>query len=81
MKLRQQLASIEKDATIDATEKAKRKENLLLLHQAGLYGHLGHNFPLTQGSTTMSPLAPAFYPPGDCVESVLGKHFSYKLIV
>ncbi|XP_059146045.1 RING finger protein unkempt homolog isoform X4 [Physella acuta] len=73
LKLRQQLACIEKDTTIDPNEKAKRKENILLLHQAGLYNHIGHNFSLNQGSTTMSPLAPAFYPPGDCVESVLGK--------
>ncbi|KAH9498419.1 hypothetical protein Btru_008211 [Bulinus truncatus] len=73
LKLRQQLVAIEKDTSIDAAEKAKRKENLLLLHQAGLYNHLGHGFSLSLGSTTMSPLAPAFYPPGDCVESVLGK--------
>uniref|UniRef100_A0A2C9JG51 C3H1-type domain-containing protein n=1 Tax=Biomphalaria glabrata TaxID=6526 RepID=A0A2C9JG51_BIOGL len=73
LKLRQQLISIEKDTSIDAAEKTKRKENLLLIHQAGLYNHLGHNLSLSLGSTTMSPLAPAFYPPGDCVESVLGK--------
>ncbi|RUS82073.1 hypothetical protein EGW08_010150 [Elysia chlorotica] len=70
IKLRQQLLAIEKDVTLDPAEKAKRKDNLLLIHQAGLFGHLNM---LNQVSTSMSPLATAFYPPGECVESVLGK--------
>ncbi|BFZ17372.1 hypothetical protein BsWGS_20411 [Bradybaena similaris] len=75
LKLRQQLLAIEKDLSIDLAEKSRRKDNLLLLHQMGLYSHLGNSLALTQSSTVMSPLAPAFYPPGDCVESVLGKAF------
>ncbi|XP_035827771.1 RING finger protein unkempt homolog isoform X2 [Aplysia californica] len=73
LKLRQQLMAIEKDPTLDSVEKAKRKENLILVHQSGLYSHLANSMGLTQGTTSMSPLAPAFYPPGDCVESVIGK--------
>lgn len=64
--------AVDKDPTLDMAEKAKLKENLLLLHQVGLYSHLSHNLGLTSSTLTMSPLAPVFYPPGDCVESVLG---------
>jgi hypothetical protein len=87
VKLRQQLQSIENDPSLDKSEKAHQKEALILQHTerfmvAGgllgvggsrpLYSPVGQNFGLTL-PTTMSPHAPAFYPPGNTVESVVGK--------
>ena len=91
MKLKQQLQSIENDPMLDNIEKARRKEALILQHSmsAGgligvgsrpLYSPIGQ--PATQGVglglSTMSPHAPAFYPPGDTVESVVGEKISHS---
>ncbi|CAH1794687.1 unnamed protein product, partial [Owenia fusiformis] len=77
IKLRQQLQAIEKDVTIDLAEKAKRKQNLLLLHNL----NVTNSFSASSGtsgigssatsSSSMSPHAPVFYPAGDTVESVI----------
>ena len=80
--LRQQIQAIESDSTLDASEKMKRKQNLLLLHNLSIGGGpLSPNGILSSLSssamaslpTTMSPNAPSFYPPGDTVESVVGR--------
>ncbi|XP_048757730.2 RING finger protein unkempt homolog isoform X3 [Ostrea edulis] len=74
MKLRQQLQSIDSDQTIDLVEKAKRKQNLLMLHSL-TFSTSTTPSPVSNQQpavTTMSPLAPAFYPPGDTVGSVVG---------
>lgn len=74
IKLRQQLQAIDNDATLDATEKAKRKQNLMLVHNLGMSG--SSNLTSTSGlpiTTLMSPFAPAFYPPKDTVGSVIGR--------
>ncbi|XP_041363267.1 RING finger protein unkempt homolog [Gigantopelta aegis] len=79
VKLRQQIQAIDKDTSLDVVEKAKRKQNLILLHnlnnvvssQSALQNSIAP--PLTLAtSSTMSPHAPAFYPAGDTVESVIG---------
>lgn len=85
VKLRQHLQSIENDPLLDNTEKARQKE-LILQHSMGpggllglgsrpLYSPVGQNPPqnLMLGVSSMSPHAPAFYPPGNTVESVVGK--------
>ncbi|XP_061196207.1 RING finger protein unkempt homolog isoform X1 [Saccostrea echinata] len=74
MKLRQQLQSIDSDQTIDLVEKAKRKQNLLMLHSL-TFSTSATPSPVANQQpnvSTMSPLAPAFYPPGDTVGSVIG---------
>ena len=75
MKLRQQLQSIDSDHSIDLVEKAKRKQNLLMLHSLTFSTSTTPSPVANQQPTvsTMSPLAPAFYPPGDTVGSVVGK--------
>lgn len=85
VKLRQQLQSVENDLALDNIEKARRKEALILQHSMGAGGLLGVGSrplyspvsqppPLALGlsMSTMSPHAPAFYPPGNTVESVVG---------
>ncbi|KAJ8319017.1 hypothetical protein KUTeg_004108 [Tegillarca granosa] len=72
-KLKQQLAAIDNDSSIDPSEKAKRKQNLILVHTLSA----GMNSQTVSGiasfsTSNMSPLAPAFYPAGDTVGSVLG---------
>ena len=82
VKLRQQLQSIENDPSLDNAEKAKRKENLILQHTIGAGGLLGVgrsqyspvSSALGLALSTMSPHAPAFYPPGNTVESVVGQY-------
>ncbi|XP_025090223.1 RING finger protein unkempt homolog [Pomacea canaliculata] len=84
VKLKQQLQAIENDPLLDNTEKARRKEALILQHTRGTTG-LGVGpctlySPVSQAPSgclapslsTMSPLAPAFYPPANTVESVVG---------
>lgn len=86
VKLRQQLQAVENDPLLDNTEKARRKEALILQHSMGAGGLLGVGTrsaysPVSQpppqslglGVSTMSPHAPAFYPPGNTVESVVGQ--------
>ncbi|KAK7507793.1 hypothetical protein BaRGS_00000758 [Batillaria attramentaria] len=85
VKLRQQLQAIENDPMLENAEKARRKEALILQHSMGssglgvcsrpLYSPVGQPPPqgLGLGMSTMSPHAPAFYPPGNTVESVVGK--------
>ncbi|KAL5017793.1 hypothetical protein ScPMuIL_003515 [Solemya velum] len=71
--LRHQLTAIDSDNTIDPTEKSKRKQNLMLLHNLSISGPPQGSVPSTQCSvTSMSPLAPAFYPPRDTVAGVVG---------
>lgn len=80
-KLRQQLQLVENDLTLDIAEKAKRKQNLMLLHSGSLQqqpGGGGYSGSIAAGNATgvtsnMSPLAPSFYPPGDTVELVVGE--------
>ena len=77
MKLRSQLQSIENDPNLDPTEKSKRKQNLLLLHNLNLgspvtTSYLG-SLGLTPAANAMSPHARAFYPAGETVESVVGE--------
>lgn len=85
VKLKQQLQAIENDPLLDNTEKARRKEALILQHTRGTTG-LGVGpctlySPVSQAPSgclapslsTMSPLAPAFYPPANTVESVVGE--------
>ncbi|XP_064608189.1 RING finger protein unkempt homolog isoform X2 [Liolophura sinensis] len=76
VKLRQQLQAIENDPTLDTTERAKRKQNLILLHNLNIgVPQCGVQLvpsPSSVSSSSMSPLAPSFYPPGDTVESVVG---------
>lgn len=74
MKLRQQLQSIDSDQTIDFVEKSKRKQNLLMLHSLTFSTSTTPSPVANQqpSVSTMSPLAPAFYPPGDTVGSVVG---------
>jgi hypothetical protein len=82
IKLRQQLQCIDNDATLDATEKAKRKQNLMLVHNMGLTNNmsgLSMSAPGLPMTTIMSPFAPAFYPPRDTVVSVIGKITSLKI--
>ena len=79
MKLRQQLASIDSDPSIDPVEKAKRKQNLLMLHSMTLNTSGNSTSSPVGGAppsslSSMSPLAPAFYPPGDTVGSVIGRY-------
>ncbi|XP_045211700.1 RING finger protein unkempt homolog isoform X1 [Mercenaria mercenaria] len=76
IKLRQQLQAIDNDSTLDATEKAKRKQNLMLVHNLGLTSNtniagLSTSAPGLPITTIMSPFAPAFYPPRDTVGSVI----------
>ncbi|KAK3089557.1 hypothetical protein FSP39_004595 [Pinctada imbricata] len=74
-KLRQQLASIDCDHTIGAEEKAKRKQNLLMLHSMTFSNNGNSTSSPVAGApplSSMSPLAPAFYPPSDTVGSVIG---------
>ncbi|KAK7112115.1 RING finger protein unkempt homolog [Littorina saxatilis] len=86
VKLRQQLQAIENELMLDNAEKARRKEALILQHTMGAGGLLGVGSrplysPVSQhppqgmglGASSMSPHAPAFYPPGNTVESVVGK--------
>ena len=62
--------------TIDNGEKSRRKQNLLLLHSLSIgNAALTNSISQSTASSTMSPLAPSFYPPGDTVESVIGEHF------
>ena len=72
--LRKQIQTIENDMTIDNGEKSRRKQNLLLLHSLSI-GNATFTNSISQStpSSTMSPHAPSFYPPGDTVESVIGK--------
>lgn len=79
MKLRQQLQSIDSDQTIDFVEKSKRKQNLLMLHSLTFSTSTTPSPVANQqpSVSTMSPLAPAFYPPGDTVGSVVGKVITY----
>lgn len=70
------MAAIDNDPSIDPSEKAKRKQNLVLVHTLAA----GMNSAAVSGiaslsTSNMSPLAPAFYPAGDTVGSVLGKLF------
>ncbi|KAK3583597.1 hypothetical protein CHS0354_039418 [Potamilus streckersoni] len=78
-KLRQQLAAIENDQTLDTVEKNKRKQNLIMLHNLNVGGSSSTSVAapqpmpsVTLPSSSMSPFAPAFYPPGDTVGSVVG---------
>ncbi|KAK6171094.1 hypothetical protein SNE40_019353 [Patella caerulea] len=81
--LRKQLQAIDSDLSIDANEKNKRKQNLILLHNMNVSNTVPSAFntssvTCSQTGTVatgslMSALAPAFYPPGDTVESVIGK--------
>lgn len=74
-KLRQQLQAIDNDASLDAAEKAKRKQNLMLVHNLSYTtnGSLsGTSSSAVAIPTGMSPFAPAFYPPRDTVGSVIG---------
>ena len=86
-KLRQQLQIIDNDPNLDFSEKSKRKQNLLLIHNLSGYSSspLGSTFtsgfgsaPTTPSSASlssiMSPHAPSFYPAGETVESVIGEH-------
>ena len=60
--------------TIDNGEKSRRKQNLLLLHTLSIgNAALTNSISQSTASSTMSPHAPSFYPPGDTVESVIGK--------
>ncbi|KAL4240662.1 hypothetical protein ACF0H5_001453 [Mactra antiquata] len=73
IKLKQQLIAIDNDTTLDATEKARRKQNLMLVHNLS---SVSSSVPMSTSSqvipiTTMSPFAPAFYPPRDTVGSVI----------
>ncbi|XP_029651049.1 RING finger protein unkempt isoform X3 [Octopus sinensis] len=70
-KLRQQLQAIENDLTIDTSEKATRKQNLVLLHNFN-QSFSGSLSPINPSTSNMSPHAPSFYPPGETVESVVG---------
>ena len=73
--LRKQIQSIENDMTIDNGEKSRRKQNLLLLHSLSIgSAALTNSISQSTASSTMSPLAPSFYRPGDTVESVIGKY-------
>lgn len=80
-KLKQQLQAIDNDQTLDDAEKAKRKQNLILVHTlsanstafAQLSGITTQVSLPVSVPTSMSPFAPAFYPPRDTVGSVVGK--------
>ena len=82
-KLRLQIQAIDNDVNLDPVERSKRKQNLLLLHNLNIGSPLGAAYlatlessPTTPSSTVsslMSPHAQSFYPPGDTVESVIGK--------
>ena len=73
IKLKQQLAAIDSDHTIDTVEKAKRKQNLILVNSVNCAVSTSSYASVTgMSSSNMSPLAPAFYPPGDTVGSVIG---------
>ncbi|KAL3876957.1 hypothetical protein ACJMK2_034733 [Sinanodonta woodiana] len=81
IKLRQQFAAIENDQTLDSVEKNKRKQNLIMLHNLSAGGSSSISTTVaapqpmpsvTLPSSSMSPFAPAFYPPGDTVGSVVG---------
>ena len=80
-KLRQQLEAIENDLTLDVNEKATRKQNLVLLHNL----NESLNSPVSSLNnppmSNMSPHAPSFYPPGETVESVVGKFPSFKTML
>ena len=81
MKLRQQLQAIDNDSSLDTAEKDKRKQNLMLVHNMSLgCGITGSSSIAIPSSTaTMSPFAPAFYPPHDTVGSVIGRG-NFKLL-
>ena len=68
--------------TIDNGEKSRRKQNLLLLHSLNI-GNATFTSSISQStaSSTMSPLAPSFYPPGDTVESVIGEYVSIDKVI
>lgn len=80
-KLKQQLQAIDNDQTLDEAEKAKRKQNLILVHSLSFTSNSNTIAQLTgistQGGlpvsvpTSMSPFAPAFYPPRETVGSVV----------
>lgn len=90
VKLKQQLQTIENDPMLDNAEKARHKESLILQHARNtgglavssrpLYSPVSHAPPCSLASalSTMSPHAPAFYPPGNTVESVVGKWTTVK---
>ena len=86
VKLRQQLQAIENDPMLDNTEKARRKEALILQHSMGAGGLLGVGSrpaysPVSQpppqslglGMSTILLHAPVFCPPFNTVESVVGQ--------
>ena len=84
MKLKQQLQAIDNDQTLDEVEKAKRKQNLILVHTLS-FTSTGNTIAQLAGISTqaslagsaptpMSPFAPAFYPPRETVGSVVGKY-------
>lgn len=77
LKLNQQLMAIDSDHNLDINEKMKRKQSLLLMHgiHIGSPGSASMIMGLSPATSAMSPLAPSFYPPGDTVESVIGKSF------
>ncbi|XP_064634085.1 RING finger protein unkempt homolog [Lineus longissimus] len=73
-KLRQQILAIDNDPLLDPTDKAKRKQKLLIYHNLNSSSPLPSSISTTPPtpSSTMSPHAPSFYPAGDTVESVIG---------
>lgn len=81
--LRKQWASIEADPGLDPVEKAKRKRSLILASSAGgtpsntPSSSFGSSIQQSGGSAFMgssvSPLAPPFYPTSDTVQSVIGE--------
>ncbi|XP_052766376.1 putative E3 ubiquitin-protein ligase UNKL isoform X1 [Mya arenaria] len=75
IKLRQQLQAIDNDFNLDSTEKAKRKQNLMLVHNMNLSCSVGQsgmaNSVTIPMAKSMSPFAPSFYPPRDTVGSVI----------
>lgn len=73
MKLKLQLAAIDSDQSIDTVEKAKRKQNLILVNTVSCPSSSSYASVTGMSSSNMSPLAPAFYPPGDTVGSVIGR--------
>ncbi|XP_014663186.1 PREDICTED: putative E3 ubiquitin-protein ligase UNKL isoform X2 [Priapulus caudatus] len=71
--IRKQILAIDNDPALDPGERAKRKQNLCLVHNLNP-ASLSGTPPTTPGSTgsAMSALAMPFYPPSDTVESVIG---------
>jgi hypothetical protein len=64
--IEKQMIAIDSDPRLDPLEKAQRKQSIYLAFSINNSGSV---------ASAVSPLATAFYPASDTVESVVGKQF------